>query len=254
LIRYRFHLIQAVSREKAYFLTHLYLKFSAFSVEKPFASLLGATSLALINEFCPDEIVRLLLEHLTQFIIKNGKNCSKDPDEIVKALQRVARKPYRLRAALSSSTNLILATILKTLRALGEAFKEVDKTIEKEFQVFPNTPQSIKIIGPVYSGGIFSEIEDIRRFHTEDAMANFAGLTWKQYQSRNFEVEKTHMRKPEMSISRYYLIEASNALRVPNAEYKAYYENKFKGGYQTPSQKGPGLNSKKAVEGCLFLP
>jgi len=66
----------------------------------------------LINEFCPDEIVRLLLEHLTQFIIKNGKNCFKDPDEIVKALQRVARKPYRLRAALSSSTNLILATIL----------------------------------------------------------------------------------------------------------------------------------------------
>ena len=38
LTRYRFHLVGATAREKAYFLTHLYLKFSGFSVEKPFAS------------------------------------------------------------------------------------------------------------------------------------------------------------------------------------------------------------------------
>jgi len=55
----------------------------------------------------------------------------------------------------------ILATILQTIRALEEALKEVDRAIEKEFQAFPNTLQSIKGIGPVYSAGIFSEIGDI---------------------------------------------------------------------------------------------
>lgn len=65
LTRYRFHIVKAINREKTYFLTHLHLKFSGFSVEKPFASLFGATSLALITEFSSDELVNLPLEDLT---------------------------------------------------------------------------------------------------------------------------------------------------------------------------------------------
>lgn len=125
----------------------------------------------MITEFSPDELVRLSLEDLTQFIIKNGKNRFKDTEKIVEALQRAARESYRLRPTLCSSIDLILATILQTLRALTEALKEVDKAIEKEFQAFPNTLQSIKGIGPVYSAGIFSEIEHIHRFPTEDTLA-----------------------------------------------------------------------------------
>ncbi len=247
LTRYRFHLVRAISREKAYFLTHLYLKFSAFSIEKPFASLFGATSLALITEFSPDELVHLPLEDLTQFIIKNGKNRFKDPEKIVETLQRAARESYRLRPALSSSIDLILATILQTLRALGEALKEVDKAIEKEFRAFPNTLQSIKGIGPVYSAGIFSEIGDIHRFPTEDAVAKFAGLTWKRYQSGNFEAEETHMSKTGNEYLRYYLIEASNALRVHNAEYKAYYETKFKEVTKHQHKRALALTARKLV-------
>jgi len=247
LTRYRFHLVKAISREKAYFITHLYLKFSAFSVEKPFASLFGATSLALITEFSPDELVHLPLEDLTQFIIKNGKNRFKAPEKIAEALQRAARESYRLRPALSSSIDLILATILQTLRALGEALKEVDRAIEKEFQAFPNTLQSIKGIGPVYSAGIFSEIGDIHRFSTEDALAKFAGLTWKRYQSGNFEAEETHMSKTGNEYLRYYLIEASNALRVHNAEYKAYYETKFQEVTIHQHKRALALTARKLV-------
>lgn len=69
LTRYRFHLVEAITREKAYFMTYLYLKFSGFSIEKPFASIFGATSLAIITEFSPDELVNLPIENLTQFII-----------------------------------------------------------------------------------------------------------------------------------------------------------------------------------------
>jgi hypothetical protein len=247
LTRYRFHLVQAISREKAYFLTHLYLKFSAFSLEKPFASLFGTTSLALITEFSPDELVHLPLEDLTQFIIKNGKNRFKDPDKIVQALQRAARESYRLRPALSSSINLILATILQTLRTLGEVLKDVDKAIEKEFGAFPNTLQSVKGIGPVYSAGIFSEIGDVHRFHTKDALAKFAGLTWRRHQSGNFEAEETHMSKTGNEYLRYYLIEASNALRVHNAEYKAYYETKFKEATKHQHKRALALTARKLV-------
>jgi len=247
LTRYRFHLVKTISREKAYFLTHLYLKFSTFSLEKPFASVFGATSLALITEFSPDELVHLPLEDLTQFIIKNGKNRFKDPEKIVGALQRAARESYRLRPALSSSIDLILATILQTLRALGEALKEVDKAIEKEFQAFPNTLQSVKGIGPVYSAGIFSEIGDIARFPTEDAIAKIAGLTWRRHQSGNFEAEETHMSKTGNEYLRYYLIEAANALRVHNAEYKAYYETKFQEVTIHQHKRALALTARKLV-------
>lgn len=90
LTRYRFHIVKAINREKAYFLTHLYLKFSGFPVERPFASLFGATSLALITEFSPDELVTLSLEDLTQFVIKSGKNRFKDPEKVVETLKRAA--------------------------------------------------------------------------------------------------------------------------------------------------------------------
>ena len=247
LTRYRFHLVKAINREKAYFLTHLYLKFSAFSMEKPFASLFGATSLAVITDFSPDELVRLPLEELTQFIIDNGKNRFKDPQKVVETLQRAARESYRLRPALASSIDLILATILQTLRALQEALKEVDRAIEKEFKAFPNTLQSIQGIGPVYSAGIFSEIGEIRRFPREDALAKFTGLTWRRYQSGNFEAEETRMSKTGNEYLRYYFIEAANALRVHNAEYRAYYETKFKEVTKHQHKRALALTARKLV-------
>jgi len=247
LTRYRFYLIQAIAREKAYFLTHLYLKFSAFSLEKPFASLFGATSLAVITEFSPDELAHLPLEELTQFIIDNGKNRFKDPEKVVETLQRAARESYRLRPALASSIDLILATILQTSRALQEALKEGDRAIEKEFEAFPNTLQSIKGIGPVYSAGIFSEIGEIRRFPREDALAKFTGLTWKRYQSGNFEAEETRMSKTGNEYLRYYFLEAANALRVHNAEDQAYYETKFKEVTKHQHKRALALTARKLV-------
>jgi len=131
--------------------------------------------------------------------------------------------------------------------ALGEALKEVDQAIEKEFQAFPNTLQSIKRIGPVYSTGIFSEVGDIHRFPTEDALAKFAGLTWKRYQSGNFETEETHMSKTGNGYLRYYLIEASNAFRVHNAEYQAYYETKFQKVTKHQHKRALALTARKLV-------
>ena len=167
--------------------------------------LFGATSLAVITEFSPDEVVNIPLEELTQFIIKNGKNHFKKPQEVVEAVRKAARESYRLRPALASSVNLILATILQNIRALQESLAVVDEAIEKEFEAFPNTLESIKGIGPVYAAGIFSEIGDINRFPKEEALAKFTGLTWKKHQSGNFEAEETTMSKSGNEYLRYYL-------------------------------------------------
>jgi len=247
LTRYRYHIVQSISKEKAYFLTHLYLKFSGFSVEKPFTSLFGATSLTLITEFSPDELVNLPIEELTQLIIKTGKNRFEDPEGVVEAVRRAARESYRLRPALAPSIDLILGSILQTIRALQDSLKKVEQAIEKEFQAFPNTLQSIKGIGPVYSAGIFSEIGDIRRFPKEDALAKFSGLYWKRYQSGNFEAEETKMSKGGNEYLRYYLIEAANALRVHNAEYRAYYETKFKEVTKHQHKRALVLTARKLV-------
>lgn len=37
---------------------------------------------------------------------------------------------------------------------------------------------SIDGIGPVFAAGILSEIGDITAFHSQDALAKYAGLTW----------------------------------------------------------------------------
>lgn len=247
LTRHRFHLVESIAREKAYFVTHLYLKFSGFSAERPFASVFGSTSLAVITELSADEILTLPMEELTAFIIKKGKNRFRNPQQVVKTVKRAARESYRLRPALASSIDLILCSILQSIRALQQALKEVDKAIEKEFQTFPNTLQSIKGIGPVYSAGIFSEIGDIKRFPTEDALAKFAGLTWRRRQTGKFEAEETRMTKTGNQYLRYYLIEAANALRVHNAEYKAYYQNKYKEVTKHQHKRALALTARKLV-------
>jgi len=51
LTRYRFHLVHAQAREKAYALSILYLKASEYGRLKPFGNLFGAASRAVLQEF-----------------------------------------------------------------------------------------------------------------------------------------------------------------------------------------------------------
>ena len=51
--------------------------------------------------------------------------------------------------------------------------------------------QSIDGIDPVFAGGIIAEIGDITAFHSSDALAKYAGLTWKSNQSGDFDGEDT---------------------------------------------------------------
>jgi transposase len=57
LARFRHHLIQAITREKNYFLTNLFLKFNTICQDKVLSNTFGAASGAILTEFLsPEEI------------------------------------------------------------------------------------------------------------------------------------------------------------------------------------------------------
>jgi len=254
LTRYRFHLVQSLTREKSFFLTHLYLKFSRFATDCPFSNEFGTTSLSCITEFLTvDDIAQTSIDDLIAFIQKHGKNRFANPEEIAQTLKQIARESYRLRPAIVNSINFILSSTLCTIRHLQNSLKEVNSAIEKEIKAFPNTLQSVPGIGPIYCAGIVSEIGDINNFPNEAALAKFAGLTWRQHQSGDFEAEETPITKTGNQYLRYYLIEAANALRMHNAEYQRYYKIKFKEVKKHQHKRALVLTARKFVRLAFSL-
>ena len=104
----------------------------------------------------------------------------------------------------------------------------MDKAIEHQFEIIPNTLISVSGIGKVYSAGIIAEIGDIHRFDSQASVAKFAGLVWTQHQSGDFEAEHSRMIKSGNRYLRYYLLEAANSMRRCDSEFRRYYDLKFK--------------------------
>ncbi len=228
LTRFRWHLVQQLVRERNYFLSQLFLKFSAFGKGEPFSNTFGATAVAVIQEFMtPDAIANATDEELVQFVIKHGKNRFSDPEAVVQKLKYVARESYRLRPALAENMHRILCLSLANIRVLKASLEELNQTIHKQLSAFSITLTSIKGIGDVYAAGIFAEIGDINCFPSEAQVARLAGLAWKRHQSGNFEAQTTRLDKQSNAYLRYYLVEAADSLRRHNPEFRAYYQKKY---------------------------
>jgi transposase len=220
--------VQQLVRERNYFLSQLFLKFSAFGRGEPFSNTFGATASAVIQEFMtPDAIANASDEELVEFVIKHGRNRFSNPEEIVAKLKYVARESYRLRPALSENMHRILCLSLANIRVLKASLKELNQTIDKQLSAFSITLTSIKGIGDVYAAGIFAEIGDINCFPSEAQVARYAGLAWKRHQSGNFEAQTTRLDKQSNAYLRYYLVEAADSLRRHNPEFRAYYKKKY---------------------------
>ncbi|MCK4694178.1 MAG: IS110 family transposase [Candidatus Cloacimonetes bacterium] len=248
LTRFRFHLVHTINREKNYLFSNIFLKFSAYRQSKTFSNDLGATSIAVLTEFLtPDEIAQTSVEDLTDFIMKHGKNKFTDPDEVVKKIKAMARESYRIRPELAKSVNLILATTLINIKALQKSLKHIDKAISEEIKAFPNTLQSIPGIGPVYTAGIIAEIGDINRFENEAKVARFAGLAWKKSQTADYEADETPFFKNSNKYLRYYLVQAANSLKNHNAEYRKFYDMKFKEALKHKHKRALVLTARKFV-------
>lgn len=248
LTRYRYHLARTITAEKNFFLTQLFLKFSAYGAFKPFSNPFGATSESVIEEFLtPDEILETPIEELLDFLRRKGKNRFPDPEKVADTLRRVARESYRLRPALNDSVNLVLAMSQSNLRALTASLKHIDQAIADAFGAFPTTLQSVPGIGPVHAAGIFAEIGHCETYPGNAQVARHAGLAWKRSQSADYEADGTPGVSGANTYLRYYLVEAANLVRRYVPEYAEFYRRKYREARERHHKRAVVLTARKLV-------
>ena len=245
LTRHRLHLVECMTREKTYLVSNLYLKFSELQMlegdDQPFCDIYGATSSSVLMEyFSPEEILDSSEEDLIAFLAKKSRNRIKDISKTADLLKKAARDSYRLDKALYEPLNVSIASSFNCI----ETFKREIKGLNPNAFIIL---QSIDGIGPVFAGGIIAEIGDITAFHSSDALAKYAGLTWKSNQSGDFDGEDTPMIKAGNRYLRYYLGEAANSMRKHNVEYGTYYRKKYNEVPKHQHKRALALTSRKFV-------
>ena len=247
LTRARFDVIQNLTREKQRFANYLFLKCSGIAQDKDIPNT-SATTIALMEHFeTVDDLANADLEELTAFITETGRGRFADPDATAKVVQAAARASYRLPKTVNDTVNQAMAVSIASMRALEKQVKVLDKAIEQQFEIIPNTLTSIPGIGKVYSAGIIAEIGDIHRFDSQASVAKFAGLVWHKDQSGEFEAEHSHMIKSGNRYLRYYLLEAANSVRRCDSEFRRYYDLKFKEVNKFQHKRALALTARKLV-------
>lgn len=227
LTRMRFHLVHNLTREKQYFLQHMFFKCSAFTSEVESNVFGHAITELLLERYSLDEIGSMELADLADYLKKKGKNRFPDPEKVAKCIQKAARSSYRLSKCVEDTIDILLATSIESIRTIKQQIKQIDQAIERLLDGIPNTLETIPGIGRVYCAGILAEIGDIHRFNDQAAIAKYAGLTWRKHQSGKFEAEDTKRIKSGNRFLRYYLVEAANSVKRYDQEFRDYYQKKF---------------------------
>lgn len=251
LTRYRYHLVENLAREKSYYLSNLFLKFSGICQGKVFSSNFGASATELFHEFLTvDDIATRSLDELIDFIMEHGKKHFEYPEATAKALKEAAAKSYRLNVCVDNSLSFVLKSCLENIKAFEKQVKAVDKAIEKELPLFHNEflcLTSVKGISTVLAAGLISEIGGISRFDNDNALAKFSGLYWSEYQSGDYTAEDTYIEKTGNSYLRYYFIQAAEQLRKYLPEYADYYSRKYNESKTHHHKRALVLTARKAV-------
>jgi len=248
LTRHRYHLVQQLSREKNYFLSYLFLKYSRLAQACPLSSPLGASAAALVTEYYSvEEIASTPLEDLAKFLAQKSRNKIADPLSIAQELQKAARHSYRLPDKLKDPINRILASTLQNIRHLERQIKEMERAIAYEMSGLNCPLSTIPGFGLVFTAGILAEIGNIHNFPDDDALAGFAGLTWNEYQSGDFQAEETPMAKTGNVYLRYYLVEAANSVRMHDAVFQRFYQKKYQEATKHQHKRACVLTARKLV-------
>jgi transposase len=248
LTRARFFAVQSLTREKQRFLNNVFLKFSSLTQEEVFSNTFGTTSLTILEAFDTiDDLANASLDDLICLIRTKGHGKFSDPEATAKALQAAARSSYRLPKTINDSVNQVLAVSISTMRAMDVQIKTLDKAVAEQLAIIPNTLTSVKGIGPVYAAGLLAEIGDVNRFDSQASLAKYAGLVWNQHQSGDFEAQTTRLIKSGNRFLRYYLLEAANSLRRCDAEFKRYYDLKYREVNKFQHKRALALTARKLV-------
>ena len=248
LTRARYFAVCNLTKEKQRFTNVLFKKYSTMTQEKVFSDTFSTTALAVYDEFESAEALAYMdLQELTDFIIEKGKNRFPDPDAVAKAIQKAARSSYRLPKTVNDSVNQVLSISITSMKTLESQIKEFDKAIAAQMELLSNVLISIPGIGPVYSAGIMAEIGDINRFKNQAALAKYAGLSWTQHQSGDFEAEQTRLIRSGNRFLKYYLCEAAFSLVRCDKEYNRFYHLKYKEVNRCQHNRALALTARKFV-------
>ena len=256
LTRHRLHLAECITREKTYMVSNLYLKFSELQLleddNQPFSNTYGATASAVLTEFMsPQEIIDSSEDELLNFLAQKSRNRIADISRTSDLLKKAARDSYRLDKCMYEPLNVSLASSFNCIQTYQKEIKLIDQAIEKCIHgMNPNAfviLKSIPGIGPVWAAGILSEIGDITAFHSSDALAKYAGLTWLKNDSGDFVSEDNCISKAGNTYLRYYLGEAANSVRRHIPEYAEFYSKKFAEVPKHQHKRALALTSRKFV-------
>lgn len=257
LTRHRLHLVKALTREKTYMLSNIFLKFSEFTMldteEQPFSNEFGATASAVLTEFLStEEIVDMPMEKLVEFICEKGCNRFPDPQKTAKLLQVAARNSYRLDKCLYEPLTVAIASSFTMISTYNAEIKKVNQAIEKNIKGLNTNAflslQSIPGIGPVMAAGIMAEIGDITVFKSQESLAKYAGLVWRKNQSGQFKADDTSMSKAGNSYLRYYFLEATSHIKLHCPEYREYYSKKYAEVKTHQHKRALALTARKAIK------
>ena len=256
LTRHRLHLVECITREKTYMVSNLYLKFSELQLldddSQPFSNIYGATSSAILTEFMSlQEIIDSPEEELLQFLAAKSRNRIADISKTYELLKKAAKDSYRLDKCMYEPLNVSLASSFNCIQTYQKEIKLIDRAIEKCINgMNPNAfliLKSIPGICPVWAAGMLSEIGDITAFHSSDALAKYAGLTWLKNDSGDFVSEDNRVSKAGNTYLRYYLGEAANSVRKYIPEYAEFYSRKYAEVTKHQHKRALALTSRKFV-------
>lgn len=147
--------------------------------------------------------------------------------------------------------NTSIASSFNVIKAFEDEIKIIDKAITKAIKGINTTEyqslNSIPGIGPVLASGILAEVGTITSFNSHDALAKYAGLTWRVNQSGDYSADDTRMTKTGNKYLRYYLIEAANSVKNNIPEYKDFYLKKYGEVTTHQHKRALALTSRKLV-------
>lgn len=233
LTRTRYEVVASLTRAKQHFIEALYYRLNKLvTVDKDDidTSVFGATMLSIItNSKTLDEIAKMPIEELIDYLQTKGRGRFSDPEALAKAIRKAVRGSYRLGKAMKDSIDTVLAVYYTEIKTDQKLIKNLDKSIAQIVDALPEAKilQSIPGIGPVYSAGIIAEIGSIDRFDNEAKLAKYAGLAWRQKQSGDFDSEHTPLIRKGNHYLRYYLVEAANLIRLRDPVFAKYYQKKY---------------------------
>lgn len=194
LTRERYNVVKRLVTEKQHLMNVLFKKYSSLAQNKVFSNTFDATALSVYENFdSAEQLAQMDLHELTAFIQKSGRNRFSDPEAVADAISKAVRGSYRLPKTVNDSVNQVLSFSIASIKTLEKQIKEYDKAISAQMEALPQVLTSIPGIGPVFSAGIVAEIGNINKFKNQASLAKYAGLTWTQHQSGNYEAQTTRL-------------------------------------------------------------